>query len=219
MMTDTYPRTAPPGTPAALIKTGLWRCGFCASGNHASCPAMVRNGPLIKRDENGHEISREPRLVLCRCCGTGQPARCLDCGNTNPDEVNSDHWACLYPDICAGRIRLRQEHSHLYQTLQACKTAAFVRRRTIRVSRDQMLVELPADEDARLDSLQESLRRRTARLGGQRPSSGLCVCCGEPTRGGLFRPGHDAKYKSRLRREAATGDVNAQTELEQRGWV
>lgn len=219
MMTDTYPQAAPPGTPAVLVKTGLWRCGFCASGNHASCPAMVRNGYLIKRDKEGRETSRTPRLVLCRCCGTGQPARCLDCNNTNPDEVSSEYWNCLYPDICAGRIRLRQEHSHLYQILQACKTAAFVRRKSVRLSRDSIMVEIPYDEDARLDELQESLRRRSSRLSGQRPTSGQCACCGEPTKGGTFLPGHDAKYKSRLRREAAAGEVNAQAELEQRGWI
>jgi len=47
-----------------------------------------------------------------------------------------------------------------------------------------------------------------------------CQCgCGQLTGGGKFRPGHDAKLKSRLFREMAAGDERAMTELEQRGWL
>ncbi len=31
-----------------------------------------------------------------------------------------------------------------------------------------------------------------------KPKTGSCLCCGETTGGGLFRPGHDAKYLSRF---------------------
>lgn len=47
-----------------------------------------------------------------------------------------------------------------------------------------------------------------------------CLCCGEPTRGGDFLPGHDAKYKAHLIREAlAGGNPDAVTELAARGWT
>lgn len=48
-----------------------------------------------------------------------------------------------------------------------------------------------------------------------------CICgCGEATKGGQFRPGHDAKYKSQLIKEAmAGGNPAALTVLEQRGWI
>lgn len=47
-----------------------------------------------------------------------------------------------------------------------------------------------------------------------------CLCCGEATRGGDFLPGHDAKYKAHLIREAlAGGNPDAEAELERRGWT
>lgn len=218
MTAGLYPTKPPPGTPATQVKTGLWRCGFCAGNNHASCPAMVRNGYAIERDDEGFEICRTARLVLCYCCGTGTDPRCLDCGCTDLDQVNAEIWTCVDLGVCRDRIRLRQENDRLYQMLQACKSAAYVQRRSIRLVRDQISADVPDDEDLTLDNLQASLRRRSARL-GQQEATGSCLCCGEPTRGGLFRPGHDAKYKSTLRRSAASGDAGARTELEQRGWV
>lgn len=48
-----------------------------------------------------------------------------------------------------------------------------------------------------------------------------CLCgCGEQTGGGDFRPGHDAKYKSTLIKEALTGsNPEALATLEARGWT
>jgi len=48
-----------------------------------------------------------------------------------------------------------------------------------------------------------------------------CICgCGETTKGGEFRPGHDAKYKSHLVKEAlAGGNPEAEAILEERGWT
>jgi hypothetical protein len=49
----------------------------------------------------------------------------------------------------------------------------------------------------------------------------LCLCgCGEQTKGGEFRPGHDARYKSQLLNEAADGrNPEAEEILRQRGWL
>lgn len=48
-----------------------------------------------------------------------------------------------------------------------------------------------------------------------------CLCgCGEQTKGGEFRPGHDARYKAQLLNEAADGrNPEAEQILEQRGWL
>lgn len=48
-----------------------------------------------------------------------------------------------------------------------------------------------------------------------------CICgCNEPTKGGSFRPGHDAKYKTRLINEAIDGrNPEAERILEERGWT
>jgi len=47
-----------------------------------------------------------------------------------------------------------------------------------------------------------------------------CECgCGETTRpGSRFKPGHDAKLKSVLRKKAGEGDAGAQKELKARNW-
>lgn len=49
----------------------------------------------------------------------------------------------------------------------------------------------------------------------------ICVCgCGEPTKGGEFRMGHDARHKSALIKEAlAGGNDDALAEIERRGWL
>ena len=47
-----------------------------------------------------------------------------------------------------------------------------------------------------------------------------CECgCGEPTNGGRFRPGHDAKLKSQLIAEALGSSKRAATKLEALGWT
>lgn len=48
-----------------------------------------------------------------------------------------------------------------------------------------------------------------------------CECgCNEPTKGGKFLPGHDAKLKARLIREViAGGNPGAEQELASRGWI
>jgi hypothetical protein len=47
----------------------------------------------------------------------------------------------------------------------------------------------------------------------------LCSCgCGDPTSGGEWLPGHDAKHKSALFARVRAGDVSASEELTERGW-
>jgi hypothetical protein len=48
----------------------------------------------------------------------------------------------------------------------------------------------------------------------------ICLCgCTETTKGGQFLPGHDARYKSHLIREALADNPDALAELERRGWL
>lgn len=47
----------------------------------------------------------------------------------------------------------------------------------------------------------------------------LCQCgCEQPTKGGRYLPGHDAKHKSALVSAALAGSKRATTKLEQLGW-
>lgn len=166
---------------------------------------MVRNGSRYK-------------LVLCRCCGSEAQPRCLDCGYAGSG-VHPERWECLYPLECRARIELRQRNDPIYQMIQRCKSDSAIRRRQQRVDTFRMLADVDPDEDVRLDDALDAMRNITARRTRvAKPTAGLCVCCSGPTKGGSFLPGHDAKYKSVLRKRAKTGDLEAQTELEQRGW-
>lgn len=189
-----YPMTRPADVPPDLQR--VWRCNFCATGWHRSCPGAVRNaGPAGK-------------LVLCYCCRLDP--RCLDCGQT--EEVDSQTWSCVDEFGCALRVRARLDASPLHQQLQACRSDSAERARRIRTSAEELRRGLPADELDEFDRPQEK------KLRTPRPATGNCECCGEPTRGGRFLPGHDARLKSRLRKASAEGDVEATSELELRGW-
>ena len=48
--------------------------------------------------------------------------------------------------------------------------------------------------------------------------TGQCEHCGQPTKGGRFIAGHDAKLKGELKRAAESGDRDALLELHLRNW-
>lgn len=52
----------------------------------------------------------------------------------------------------------------------------------------------------------------------QRTHRGVCHHCGEPTKGGIFVAGHDAKLKGELKRAAQDGDIDALAEILYREW-
>lgn len=91
-------------------------------------------------------------------------------------------------------------------------------RRRVLMERTRRLVMSAVDEcgiDRVLD-LTEPEPARRARPTGR--TAGQCLCCGGPTKGGRFQPGHDARYKGRLRREALTGSTPAVVRLRELGW-
>ncbi len=53
------------------IKSTKWQCGFCSGGNHDRCVrAVVNQGSILR----------------CACkADHSVEARCLECGNINPD--------------------------------------------------------------------------------------------------------------------------------------
>lgn len=92
---------------------------------------------------------------------------------------------------------------------------------------EQSAVMDAASKQARAEKAAERAARRTDEDGNPveiksrgpaRPTSGKCEHCGEPTRGGRFVAGHDAKLKGDLLRAAQQGDIEAYTEMLQRGW-
>ncbi len=106
----------------------------------------------------------------CNITGAYSPkhprTRCIDCRRRN---VPVDHASrCVDPDECAAFIVARREASPVWQAIQGLNGEP---------------VEQLADPSPRVP-------RRA------RATHSECLCCGEPTRGGRFQPGHDARYVS-----------------------
>lgn len=195
--TREYPTQAPPDTPVAQRKANMWRCGFCASGLHPSCPRAVR---LPKYG-----------LWVCYCCGTDD-VRCLECGST--EEVDKEVWRCIDRQACRHQVEVRQANSPIWNMLQKARLAGAAERRRKREQTARIWRDVPHNEDEMLEEERQQL------AAAKRAGPGSCECCGHPTKGGRFLPGHDAKLKSRLRRLVLlANDQDAQRELVERGWA
>jgi hypothetical protein len=186
----TTTRDRQPISETMLRKTGLWQCRFCFEGHHRSCPSAVRT---------------PTGLILCHCPDCPHPTRCLECGHATPDELDLDYWACQDKAECNDRVRTRKADSPMVRMLQQCRSDAAIARRQSR----QVVADVRAqtwDEDEVPTHIDP------------KPVSGLCGCCGQPTKGGRFLPGHDARLKSRLRDASRRGDPEATQQLVDRGW-
>lgn len=108
-------------------------------------------------------------VYRCPCsCNEGQ-ARCLNCRNLGAeDEVDPTTWLCIDLDDCSAR---REE------------------------KRRKALGNLGEFLEARKDPGAPEGREKAPRA-PRRAASGSCLCCGEATGGGRFRPGHDSRYLS-----------------------
>lgn len=205
-MTEVMPRASlvdvavrPEEAPSWLRKLGLDRCGHCKARLCKSCKGAVRV-PVTKRHPDG--------LLRCYCPDCVPQVRCLTCNNQFADDVDSVTWSCLDMDVCAGRVALRRRNDSVWQLVQQCKTASANQRRADRADRARIrsqVVDEPLDREA------------STRV--PRPTSGQCECCGVPTKGGRFSPGHDARLKSQLRKASDAGDKAAYKQLVERGWA
>lgn len=140
--------------PVAGSATGMIRCGFCQSGNHDRCPGGVEHrGGLIWK---------------CGCAEHPPVLRCVDCGNTNPQEVDSQRYRCLDKQDCKDRATHRTDNNPVV-----------VKIREIKQMSETETTEKPARQP-------------------RAPKVGYCVHCNEPTKGGKFVAGHDARWISEL---------------------
>jgi hypothetical protein len=219
-MTATTVAAAPltPFEKRAKAMARVWRCQFCATGHHGSCPGAVRVST-----EHG------PILWLCRCTETGHPGfpYCLTCRHDRADELVPEHWMCVDRHACAARVQRRKDNGELFQMLQRCKSAAALKRRAERMNIERALTYVDPDQDERIDELMDRLdqlslaKKKSAprKKAPPRSTSGKCECCGEPTRGGRFLPGHDAKLASALKKRVESGDMEAYAEMKRRNWL
>lgn len=199
-----YPTDPPKDVPRG--QEGIWRCGFCATGHHGSCPGAVRAKPRGTDPKN-------QRLIKCHCCK--RDAYCLDCYETDPQQVNPETWCCYDRLSCRSRVESRLTNDAVYRMIQQCKVSAVNARRRQRETAERIRQELDPDE---IDEFDRPLELRSPKASKQ-PRE--CECgCGAMTKGGRFAIGHDAKLKSRLKKAVRQdGDMEALEELERRKWI
>lgn len=125
-------------------------------------------------------------LVLCACTEHPQVIRCLECGHTGSD-VSDITWHCEDPDACDGR---KQKW-------------AMDNIRTLYGDPD-------SPEGARTRPKSQQVKEKAPRA----PRGGVCLHCQEPTKGGLFLPGHDAKYLAQTVQMIRDGAATLDKQLE-----
>lgn len=151
---------------------------------------------------------RPPVVITCSCPNhEGEPPKCIDCGGVGV--VDSVTRTCTDVEGCLEAVRAKQRDNPLHQMLQEAVVAGQATRAAKKA---------PAG----------SSTPRPPRANGSAPRSkeGRCQHCGDPTKGGLFAPGHDAKLKGQLAKvvEDVQGTrkadrVVAAAEMIARGWV
>jgi hypothetical protein len=211
----------------------VWRCQFCATGNHGSCPGAVWHHRRVPDPDRKDETRVEPILWRCECEEPGHPTfpYCMACKNDDADEVNPLTWTCWDRHACATKLDVRRQNSRTYQMVLRAKVHAAAKRKAQRLMTERTVQIVEPDADATIERLHEFLEQiesaKVARVKEGKPRKsqppkpkvGSCECCGEPTRGGRFVPGHDAKLASILRAKVKGGDQDAYEELKRRGWL
>lgn len=139
---------------------------------------------------NNHDACRSviqmsTGLWRCPCgCPQSQQSYCVDC-NRRGVEVTQTTSRCVDQADCQGyRDRKARDRA----------SESFLQKYRERIA-------IPSAKDA--ETPKESRPRNV----------GQCVCCGEPTRGGKFLPGHDARYISQTALTYLNADESTQQKI------
>lgn len=107
------------------------------------------------------------QLYICPCeCNIGH-TRCTRCGARDVEVTTTSQ--CIDVEACNGELARKRANNPTFQAL------------------------LRAREQFTRTSNQVRVQQREAK---PEVTGGQCLCCGSVTRGGLFLPGHDARYVS-----------------------
>lgn len=169
---------------------------------------LCKGGKEAERGLVSSETAPTPADWHARCPGVDSARRICECECHEPD---GRCRACKTDDLPDGSVLCwdevgckRRQHEQLqnhpkYQQLQKCREQAKIAQGEVR-----------------------EIRRERAE---PRPTTGRCEHCGEPTKGGRFVPGHDAKLKGILLGLATAENTpldqaeDAVVELMMRDWV
>lgn len=146
------------------------RCGWCLTNDHEKCCVTI--------ELNANKGTTYTCPCACNTTGEYSPTnprtRCIVCGRRDVP-VTSKH-KCLDPDDCAEFIETRRANNPQYQAMRRLR-----------------------EEQLRKTSSPKPIRepREPGEPREPKPAKpGRCRCCDGPTKGGLFLPGHDARYIS-----------------------
>lgn len=121
-------------------------------------------------------VESNGKAYRCPCgCERSRQIRCFTCNrrenaDTPNPQISTATWRCIDVDACAAELEAR---------LATNPTIAMVR-------------SIARDNGQRFEKPTLPRTSPAAR------KEGKCLHCGEPTKGGLFRPGHDAAWLSQM---------------------
>ena len=162
------------------------RCGWCVdtANDHENCVLAVEmetgDGPAKSR-------TKYPWLCPCEYCKEHFPGRtrCTRCNRRGV--VIDEFWHCVNEIDCIEHRKRKRANDPMMRQI------------------DEIRAELAG---APIDGEDPKLHRKS-RHTNAKAKTGSCVCCGEPTRGGKFLPGHDSRYVSRQAALYVKHDPNA----------
>lgn len=164
-------------------------CGFCNDGNHDKCAIGIK----FDESRGAHKKYPEGIVWACRCtdgsCTTGR-LKCSYCGNRTTEEIDPTTWECLDRESCRTTVQTRRDNDPFLAQL-----------REIQETVNMAKIE---NDKAKAEKVQKA----------KEPT--FCLVTGEPTKGGKFKPGMDARYVSDRVTECINGNFSAKVEKEQR---
>lgn len=154
---------------AKTIQVMKSQCGFCREGNHEGCAIAIAS--VVPHVSNPDGV-----VWVCGCdvgvCDTVR-RKCTECKNRNTLEVDPKTFQCLDRESCEGSRRAKREADPFHA----------------------QLIEIR--EKAQMAKVENATAKKVAAKKAAAPKEGTCVCgCAGKTKGGLFLPGHDARFVS-----------------------
>lgn len=119
----------------------------------------------------GNRTTIHPCLCSQDGCEKGR-RKCVKCGNRATDEVDPKTWECFDVDHCRGNVEARREANPLNAELRE------------------------AYRSANMAKIENAEKKATKEKAAKAPT--YCLVTGEETKGGLFKPGMDARYVSNM---------------------
>lgn len=122
------------------------------------------------KHQGRHEQHPNGVVWVCNCsCNEGR-RKCADCGNRNTDEVSRETWTCIDTEACHAAVTTKRENNPFLAQLRDIK------------------------EKVTMAKIEENAEKAD-KAAKDKPKT-YCLVTGEETKGGLFKPGMDARYVS-----------------------